>query len=175
MTDRTTQAEALKRIEEVCASDYSDGHLIRTYEGVTLGHLRAVLALPRPAPEQPERECPICHRAFTSESANFCPYGCGPISGESGYVAAFYELADMMGIAAQPRSPKDVWESEMKPRLAAAFAEQPEHCGGEVDALVGVLKECRLVLRHGSSQSARALLGLIDYALSRALARKADR
>jgi hypothetical protein len=68
-------------------------------------------------------KCPKCNKTFSSDSApNFCPYGCGPISGEAGYVDAFYEIADMMGIVAQPRSPKEVWESEMKPRLAAALA-----------------------------------------------------
>jgi hypothetical protein len=69
------------------------------------------------------RTCPKCSRSFESEGApNFCPYDCGPISGEAGYVTAFYELADMMHVTAQPRSPKDVWEQEMRPRLIAAFS-----------------------------------------------------
>lgn len=76
--------------------------------------------------------CPKCQRPFGSESANvnFCPYGCGSISDQSGYVTAFYELAGMMDIGARPRSPEQVWEREMKPRLVEALSGQqskPEH------------------------------------------------
>ncbi|MCW1431422.1 hypothetical protein [Novosphingobium sp. JCM 18896] len=42
-----------------------------------------------------------------------------------GYATAFYELAALMGIPAQARSPKEVWDSEMLPRLKAALACQP--------------------------------------------------
>lgn len=62
-------------------------------------------------------ECPKCNKPFESENANFCPYGCGSISSNGGYVEAFYELADLMEINAQARSPQTVWEQEMKPRL----------------------------------------------------------
>lgn len=41
-----------------------------------------------------------------------------------GYLAAFYELADMLGIPAQPCSPKEVWETQMRPALQAAIAAQ---------------------------------------------------
>jgi len=76
--------------------------------------------------------CPKCQRPFGSESANvnFCPYGCGSVSDQSGYVTAFYELADIMDIGARPRSPEQVWEREMKPRLVEALSGQqskPEH------------------------------------------------
>lgn len=72
-----------------------------------------------------DHKCPSCRKSFKSASPpNFCPYGCGPLSREAGYVGAFYELADMMGITAQPRSPKDVWDGEMKPRLAKALRGQ---------------------------------------------------
>jgi Lar family restriction alleviation protein len=75
-----------------------------------------------------DHPCPKCGKVFSSESErpNFCPYGCGAISGEAGYVEAFYELADMMGIGAQPRSPKDVWEQQMKPRLAPLFSDHSQ-------------------------------------------------
>lgn len=77
-------------------------------------------------PEMHDHQCPSCNRPFRSESTapNFCPYACGAIG--NGYAAAFYELADMMGITAQPRSPKEVWEHEMKPRLAIALARDGE-------------------------------------------------
>lgn len=39
----------------------------------------------------------------------------------AGYVRAFYELAAMMDIEAQPRSPRDVWENQMKPQLERAL------------------------------------------------------
>lgn len=41
-----------------------------------------------------------------------------------GYQAAFYELADMLGIPAQPCSPREVWEAQMRPALQAAIAAQ---------------------------------------------------
>lgn len=34
-----------------------------------------------------------------------------------GFERAFYELADMLGISAQPCSPKEVWETQMRPDL----------------------------------------------------------
>lgn len=34
-----------------------------------------------------------------------------------GYVGVFYELAAMMDMCAQPRSPKEVWETQMRPEL----------------------------------------------------------
>lgn len=41
-----------------------------------------------------------------------------------GYQDAFYELADMLGIPAQPCSPKAVWEAQMRPAVQAAIAAQ---------------------------------------------------
>lgn len=35
------------------------------------------------------------------------------------YATAFYDLAKMMGLSARDQSPKEVWEMEMRPRLAA--------------------------------------------------------
>jgi hypothetical protein len=46
------------------------------------------------------------------------------IEGEAGYVTAFYEIVDMLGIPAQPASPKHVWETQMRPLLARALANQ---------------------------------------------------
>ncbi|MEG0181990.1 MAG: hypothetical protein RR704_00840 [Stenotrophomonas sp.] len=42
--------------------------------------------------------------------------------GIDGYQGAFYELADMLGMTAQPSSPKEVWETQMRPALQAALA-----------------------------------------------------
>lgn len=41
----------------------------------------------------------------------------------AGYVRAFYELADMLGMNARADSPRNVWENEMKPRLATLLRE----------------------------------------------------
>lgn len=38
---------------------------------------------------------------------------------EAGYRDAFYEVAAMLGIGARSASPKEVWEQEMRPKLAA--------------------------------------------------------
>ncbi|GEM_PF-1790519 len=45
-------------------------------------------------------------------------------TGIDGYQRAFYELASMMGMTAQPISPKEVWETQMRPALQAAIAAQ---------------------------------------------------
>ena len=42
-----------------------------------------------------------------------------PASSEDGYAKAFYEIADMLGIAAQADSPQHVWENVMRPRILA--------------------------------------------------------
>lgn len=42
-----------------------------------------------------------------------------PAPGIDGYQGAFYELAGMLNISAQPRSPKEVWETQMRPLLQA--------------------------------------------------------
>lgn len=48
-----------------------------------------------------------------------------PKPNADGYTEAFYELAAMMGLDyAQPLSPKEVWETQMRPRLARALANQ---------------------------------------------------
>lgn len=44
-----------------------------------------------------------------------------------GYVDAFYELARMLSINAQPSSPKEVWETQTKP-LVKALVELVEAC-----------------------------------------------
>ncbi len=41
-----------------------------------------------------------------------------------GYRAAFYELADMLSMTAQPCPPKEVWETQMRPALQAAISAQ---------------------------------------------------
>lgn len=40
-----------------------------------------------------------------------------PDDGNDGYVKAFYEIASILGISAQPNSPKHVFETVMKPML----------------------------------------------------------
>ena len=42
--------------------------------------------------------------------------------GIDGYQGAFYELADMLGMTAQPNTPKEAWETQMRPALQAALA-----------------------------------------------------
>lgn len=41
---------------------------------------------------------------------------------QAGYVTAFYELAALMGIPAQPVSPEKVWQEQMLPKLREALA-----------------------------------------------------
>lgn len=41
---------------------------------------------------------------------------------QAGYVTAFYELATLMGVPAQPASPEKVWQEQMLPKLRAALA-----------------------------------------------------
>ncbi|MBB3832539.1 hypothetical protein FHR55_000705 [Xanthomonas arboricola] len=52
---------------------------------------------------------------------------------QAGYIDAFYEVAEMLGIGARVRipgtdegSPKHVWETEMRPMLMAALRRQEE-------------------------------------------------
>lgn len=50
-----------------------------------------------------------------------------PSRGIDGYQGAFYELAGMLGMAAQARSPKEVWETQMRPMLRELIAKnQPQ-------------------------------------------------
>lgn len=58
-----------------------------------------------------------------------------PSDQEKGYKDAFYQLSDLMDISAQPRSPKEVWEAEMLPRLRAALAPSDQ------EALISELRE----------------------------------
>lgn len=44
-------------------------------------------------------------------------------AGTDGYVTAFYELAKLLDIGAQGKSPKEVWEGEMLPRIKAELSE----------------------------------------------------
>jgi hypothetical protein len=46
-------------------------------------------------------------------------------SERDGYVTAFYEIADMLGIGAQAASPAEVWSRQMRPRLEASLRPQP--------------------------------------------------
>ena len=43
---------------------------------------------------------------------------------DDGFQSAFYEIGDMLGMTAQPRSPKEVWETQMRPALEAKLAGQ---------------------------------------------------
>lgn len=45
-------------------------------------------------------------------------------TGIDGYQGAFYELADMLGMTAQPRSPKEVWETQMRPMVERLVAQK---------------------------------------------------
>ena len=45
--------------------------------------------------------------------------------GRQGYVDAFYEIAAMLGIPAQNKSPREVFETQIRPRIAA-LANQPK-------------------------------------------------
>lgn len=45
-----------------------------------------------------------------------------PDDSNDGYVKAFYEIAAILGISAQPNSPKHVFETVMKPKLQALVA-----------------------------------------------------
>lgn len=44
-----------------------------------------------------------------------------PDMSNDGYVSAFYEIAKIMGIGAQPISPKEVFEAKMRPVLESKF------------------------------------------------------
>lgn len=39
-----------------------------------------------------------------------------------GYKQAFYEVAELLGIGAQPLSPREVWEAQMRPKLKALIS-----------------------------------------------------
>lgn len=41
-----------------------------------------------------------------------------------GYRTAFFEIGELLGMTAQPFSPKEVWETQMRPALQAAIAAQ---------------------------------------------------
>jgi hypothetical protein len=57
-----------------------------------------------------------------------------PVPHSDGYVDSFYELARLLDISPQSRSPKEVWECEMLPRLRAALAPSPpQHVQGADD------------------------------------------
>lgn len=58
------------------------------------------------------QECDIAYRASS------------PMRGFEG---AFYELAGMLNISAQPRSPQEVWETQMRPMLRHLIAKSQPH------------------------------------------------
>jgi hypothetical protein len=87
---------------------------------------------------------------------------------EDGYATAFYEIAAMLGIGAQSRSPGNVWANEMRPRLLAALhdtAPTDQAQRGEVEAEALRLKQfndwsdikfrdrCRAALAHSGDPS----------------------
>lgn len=49
-----------------------------------------------------------------------------------GYATAFYEIAAMLGIPAQSKAPREVWEQQMKPRLIAALQAMKERGDDEL-------------------------------------------
>lgn len=49
-------------------------------------------------------------------------YAAPPGQGIDGYQRAFYEVGEMLGLTAQARSPKEVWEIHMRPALQALTA-----------------------------------------------------
>jgi hypothetical protein len=106
------------------------------------------------------------------------------VGGEDGYKAAFYELADLMGLGASPESPRVVWETVMEPRLRAAFRTQapataPSDVDGaaeQIDTLCRLMADGRTEMgaisdvfsstMHRRDRFVRALRALLD-ALSR--------
>ena len=54
-----------------------------------------------------------------------------------GYVDAFYAIAKMLGVVAQPASPKEVWEREIRPRLEALTAAPPVEREGATEIYMG--------------------------------------
>ena len=103
-------------------------------------------------------------RAATSERPNFCPYGCGPLNGQAGYVDAFYELADMMGIGAQAKSPAEVWQQQMKPRLAEALTRTQDPA---IEGLVEALRAVELARHTDAEADWQRATRLTDAALAK--------
>lgn len=50
-----------------------------------------------------------------------------------GFERAFWELAEIMQIGAQPLTPKQVWETQMRPTLQRMFAAAPAPAVGRGD------------------------------------------
>ncbi|WBO23980.1 hypothetical protein [Sphingomonas abietis] len=77
--------------------------------------------------------------ATNREYAKLCGdvlQGLGPAA--DGYADAFYDLAKMMGIGARANSPATIWETEMRPKLAALLG--PASVVGGVDR-VGLVNQ----------------------------------
>jgi len=67
------------------------------------------------------------------------PEGETPSAGQpDGYVAAFYELAEMMGLPAMAKPPAEVWRSLMLPAIAKAFARALRHHDGRTGTFVAI-------------------------------------
>jgi hypothetical protein len=62
-----------------------------------------------------------------------------PIPAEAGYRDAFYELAALMGIPARAKSPQEVWNDEMLPRLKSLL--DSASTSAEAGELVARLRE----------------------------------
>ena len=91
----------------------SDTVFVSTLAGLTVGE-RQGYSTPEAAmtAAQAEREARVLSEIETAPPAD-------------GYVDAFYAIAKMLGVAAQPSSPKEVWEREIRPRLEALTAAPP--------------------------------------------------
>lgn len=50
-----------------------------------------------------------------------------------GYIDCFYQLAEIMGVGAQPCCPKEAWEAQMLPRLAHILDTYNKTVSVEVD------------------------------------------
>lgn len=84
-----------------------------------------------------------------------------------GYRRAFYELADMLDMGAQPISPKQAWETQMRPMLQAALAATGKQQVGEVqgDALAWI-ERIEQSIRIGNYTTASRELGEMKAALA---------
>lgn len=79
----------------------------------------------RPSDDTPLRECLAGVWPTVADLRALVEWGAStpsPATNLDGYADAFYEIARLLDISPQSRSPKDVWECEMLPRLRAALA-----------------------------------------------------
>ena len=69
-----------------------------------------------------------------------------------GYADAFYEIASMVGIGAQPHPPKVVWEEQLRPTIALLMSTRPpasEDAGTVERALRKIAAGTQITLENG--------------------------